>query len=197
MRAFDPKKVPKPPGLDEFNWSLTKGPIAIELGCGTGVHPIQFSKEHPNECMIAIEQTQNKFASFEKQLGEHPELNNLFAFRADAIWWCAHNLVPEVKLDKIFILYPNPNPKESQANKRFHNMPFMGFLLSHLRSGGTLTLATNIDEYAQEAKIKFVSNWDLKLASESELDSNHAPRTAFEKKYLDRGERCFNFIFEK
>ncbi|NQY99699.1 MAG: SAM-dependent methyltransferase [Bdellovibrionales bacterium] len=197
MRSFDPKSVPKPPNGQAFDWSATQDPVVLEIGCGNGMHPLQFAKANPTTSVIAIEQTQNKFEAFEKRIAASGPIENLFAIRADAIWWCAHNLNSPACLEQIFLLYPNPNPKESQANKRFHNMPFMGFLLQFLKPGGQLHLASNISAYVEEAKTQFVSTWDLTLREEKLLNSNREPRTAFEKKYLERGETCKNLIFEK
>jgi tRNA (guanine-N7-)-methyltransferase len=196
MRAFDPKSVPKPPGCPQFDWSKCTDHLVFEIGCGNGMHPIAFAKQNPQSTVIAIEQTQNKFQSFEKKLKAQP-MPHLHAIRADALWWCAHNLQMSHFLDEIYLLYPNPYPKQSQANKRFHNMPFMGFLLKHLKVGGRVHVASNLRAYIKEAKTRFVSTWELTLDQEIALDHSFTPRTAFEKKYLERGETCKNLCFLK
>lgn len=197
MRPFRQDTVPKPPDFEPFDWAPCHSKIVLEIGCGNGMHPIQYATRNQDSTVIAIEQTKVKFDAFAKNLALNGRPTNLEAIRADAIWWCAHQLKPPAKLDEIFFLYPNPNPKESQSNKRFHNMPFMGFLLEHLKSKGRLHLASNIEAYTAEAKTQFVSVWDLDLLEARTLPQSFEARTAFEKKYLERGETCTNLIFQK
>lgn len=93
--------------------------------------------------------------------------------------WCAKN-----SLSKIFILYPNPEPHN--ANQRWLNMPFFEFLLSRLKVGGELILATNIADYADEALQKAVDIWQL--PTQKTTVPSDSERTHFEVKYLARGD---------
>lgn len=199
IRRFDKNSIPFREDLI-FDWScVPKGqPISLEIGCGNGEYAIKYAASHPSEFLIAIERTSTKFQAFQKKLnGLEEPAKNLFALQADAIHWAAHNLETGPLLDQIFLLYPNPYPKEKQANLRFANMPFTGFLVRHLRPGGRLVLATNMPFYYEEAKQKFPSNWHLDIHEDRTLNATWPPRTAFERKYMERGEACFNLIFSK
>lgn len=197
-RYFCPEKVPKPPDLDLFDWSLTKGKkIIIEIGCGSGQHAYDRAEEFPEEFIIAIERTRTKFSQFESLLKNKPPLSNLEAIHADALWWAAANLNPQHMIDHIFILYPNPYPKSKNSNLRFVNMPFMGFILKYLKPDGRLSLATNIEPYFNEAVEGFQTHWMLNLVDSKTLPPHFSPRTLFEKKYLKRGDACFQAIFSK
>jgi tRNA G46 methylase TrmB len=110
-------------------------PLDLEIGCGVGWHPIQYVQKNPARHLIAIEHTRNRFASFERRARSHAEIKNLTPVHADAIEWVTHALAPE-SVDRIFLLYPNPYPKRSDLNKRWHAMPFMGRLLGVLKMGG-------------------------------------------------------------
>lgn len=198
IRPFDRAKIPRllePP----FDWSQTRGlSVALEIGCGNGEHAIKFAQTHPQIFLIAIERTTNKFQSFTKKLKKmDPPPPNLVGYHADAIHWCAHNLGNGPKLSQIFLLYPNPYPKEKQANLRFANMPFMGFLLKHLKTGGQVTLATNIYEHYLEAHTNFSELWGLETLQGEPISPTAEPRTAFERKYLERGETCYNLVLKK
>ena len=80
-------------------------------------------------------------------------------------------------------------------------MPFMHHVLETLKKKGKLTMATNIKFYAAEAEAYFTQEWGLKLVTKqvySSIDEcPFEPRTHFEKKYLERGETCWNLVFEK
>lgn len=76
-------------------------------------------------------------------------------------------------------------------------MPFMAVLKQRLIPGGELILATNIEHYADEAQEQMTSEWKFILTSRSLVSNQSSPRTHFEKKYLERGERCWNLTFVK
>jgi tRNA G46 methylase TrmB len=166
-----------------------------------GFHPLRYARENPRRQLVAFERTAEKFAKFQRRLAHHDPLPNLIPIHGDAIPWITHAVAP-ASVDRYFILYPNPYPKESQRNLRFHYMPFFSVIVETLRRGGALTLATNMDFYRREAGEKITGDWGLRLVSEERvtegsLRPDSGPRTHFEKKYLARGEACWNLVFAK
>lgn len=196
MRAFRADKIPKtnvPLIRSEF---LMKN-LDLEIGAGQGLHAIQYCLSHPDRHLIALERTQNKFWAFRARLSGHPRLSNLSALRTDAQAFVAHRIPPH-SLENVFLLYPNPYPKAKQANLRWHRSPFMHFLSTRMKAKGRLHLATNLKWYADEAESWLTGNSDLfRLSQRSEIQPGTLPRTHFEKKYLERGETCFDLIFER
>ncbi len=189
--AVEPPLVhtPLPPSF------LDGSPLDLEIGCGVGWHSIQYANAHPGRRLIAIEHTREKFLSFQRRALSHPALaTRLLPVHADAIRWITHMIEP-CSLDAIFILYPNPEPKA--ANQRWFRMPFFHQLLGTLKPGATIHLATNVAAYALEAEQYAANAWNLKLENRNELTSSLTPRTHFEKKYLARGETCFDLTFSK
>ncbi len=186
VRPFQKHLVSAP---HEFVRAPSVSPLDLEIGCGVGWHPIAYAGAHPERALIAIEHTREKFEKFRHRAEQHA-LANLFPVHADAVRYVTHAIEPAT-LDRVFLLYPNPEPRAE--NKRWFRMPFFGELLTKLKSGGTIELATNIESYAEEAKV-YGNYWNLNLRSESH--PQHA-RTHFEKKYLERGETCFDLIFQK
>lgn len=173
---------------------MTVPRLAIEIGSGVGWHAIQYSKAHPDTMMVAIEKTANKFEKLDRRRKNHPELTNLFPVHSNAINWISA-YVGSASVDEYFILYPNPYPKDPQ--KRWFGMPFMSYLIETLKPGGQLTLATNIESYYLEAKKYNDGQWGLKIILDSIVSKTEKPRTHFEKKYLERGEACYNLVFQK
>jgi tRNA (guanine-N7-)-methyltransferase len=194
VRIFDRKAVSPPkhvtPWPPAFNESA---PIDLEIGCGVGFHPIQYALKNPERCLIAIEHTREKFLSFQRRAQNH-KLTNLHPVHADAIRYVTNVLKAE-SVDRIFLLYPNPEPQA--ANKRWFRMPFFHELLEKLKPGGTIELATNIQAYAEEAKLYATEFWHLECIGQLAIAASAEPRTHFEKKYLARGETCFDVTFLK
>lgn len=188
VRQFDESAITAPRALVK---PRAHEHLDLEIGCGVGWHPIQYAKENPGRHLVAIEQTREKFQSFARRAQKHA-LANLTPVHADAVRWVTHALTPQ-SLERIFILYPNPEPRAS--NRRWVRMPFFAKLLEALKPGGTLTLATNIEAYAQEAAEYALHFWQLETLGPQPYAG--PARTHFEKKYLERGETCFNVTFRK
>jgi tRNA G46 methylase TrmB len=196
MRRFKNPFAGRPENSEFRQKKLPTQKLVVEIGCGVGLHPIQYAKSNPDAFIIAIEKTREKFLKFKGRLENHPELGNIYPVHASALHWIPQNILQE-EVDQYFILYPNPYPKEKQKNKRFMHMPFMDYLLKTLKPGGLLEMATNKEFYYLEARNAMQNEWGMQLVSDMLVAKNTAPRTHFEKKYLLRGEHCYNMLFRK
>lgn len=183
--------APKP---KDFRVLPVPDPLDVEIGCGVGFHPIRYCLENPNRTLWAFERTEEKFQKFFRRLERHPQIKNLQAIRGDGVLWMAHLQLSQ-KVDRIFLLYPNPCPKNSQKNLRFHNMDLFHYVLEALKIGGTVTMATNEAFYREEALSVMRERWGLELISD--LPWEGKPRTHFEKKYLARSQSCWNLEWKK
>lgn len=192
MRKFDATKIPKPEKATLLPKNYNN--LDIEIGCGVGFHPIDYAKNNPDRLLVAIEKTQEKFDKFLGRLEKHPQIQNIVPIHTNAIWLIAHEVKPQ-SVDRYFILYPNPYPKDPQ--KRFFQMPFMSFLVETLKPGGTITLATNEKYYFEESLENAEKVFALKVLESGALKTDSKPRTHFEKKYLERGETCYNLVLMK
>ncbi len=170
---------------------ISPEPICVEIGAGKGKHALLFSSQHPENKLIAIERTREKYVAMQKQHALEGQ-SNLQAIHADAMPWIVHALLP-AQVQQFFILYPNPEPHNPA--QRWLNMPFFEFLLSRLQIGGTVTLASNIPEYIAEAEQQLIEVWKLPFIKE--LIPTTSARTHFEIKYLERGELCQQLIITK
>ncbi|WP_297426179.1 SAM-dependent methyltransferase [uncultured Acinetobacter sp.] len=187
IRQFQAQRMRAPRDFQAINNS----PICVEIGAGKGKHALLFSQANPDRTLIAIERTREKFLAMQKQHqieGQH----NLTPVHADALPWVVHALFPR-QVEDFFILYPNPEPHNPA--QRWLNMPFFEYLLSRLKTGGQITLASNIPEYIQEAQQQLIDVWKLPFVKEK-IASTSA-RTHFEVKYLQRGELCQQLIITK
>lgn len=197
MRAFQYKDIPRPELSIQIHQMLKLDSIDLEIGAGRGLHAVRYCEANPERPLLAIERTHNKFSALQGRKENHPLLKCLVPLQADAISVIAH-FVRSNQLARIFLLYPNPNIKRKHAHLRWHNSPFMEVLHEKLKRGGTLTLATNFEWYAEEAKTQMTEQWGFELLSHQKLNQESIrPRTHFEKKYLARGEICHDLVFAK
>ena len=56
IRSFTP-----PPEVDYANFVVPKGALDIEIGCGVGLHPIQYQAKNLERTLVAIEHTKEKY----------------------------------------------------------------------------------------------------------------------------------------
>lgn len=187
IRPFQPQYIHAP---RQFT-PIANTPICLEIGAGKGKHACLFAQNHPQQQLFAIERTRDKFQAMQKQ-HQHQQLNNLHPIHADAIAWVVHALYPQ-QVQHIFILYPNPEPHNT--TQRWLNMPFFEYLLSRLMPQATITLASNIPSYIDEAEQQLQQHWQLPY--QREMIPQDSARTHFEIKYLERGEACQQLIISK
>lgn len=187
IRQFQAQRMHAPRDFQ----SISPEPVCVEVGAGKGKHALLFSKNNPDTQLIAIERTREKFLAMQKQHAVEGQ-TNLQTVHADALPWIVHALYPE-QIEQFFILYPNPEPHNPA--QRWVNMPFFEFLLSRLKTGGTITLASNIPAYIEEAEQQAEQLWKLPFIKE--VIAQDSARTHFEIKYLERGELCQQLIITK
>lgn len=192
QRAFQPQKLSAPRDFIIPKIAQNKTlPLVLEIGAGKGKHALHFAKMNPDRTLIAIERTRTKFEAFTK-LAATQNSENLYPIHADAIAWIVHAIAPH-SIARIYILYPNP--EQHNPNQQWLNMPFFEFLLSRLQAGGEIILATNIENYIDNAEIQSEQIWQLPTTrNEVPIGSQ---RTHFEIKYLARGERCWQLNMTK
>lgn len=187
IRQFQAQRMHAPRDFQ----SISPEAVCVEVGAGKGKHALLFSKTHPDTQLIAIERTREKFLAMQKQHALEGQ-TNLRTVHADALPWIVHALYPQ-QVEQFFILYPNPEPHNPA--QRWVNMPFFEFLLSRLKTGGTITLASNIPAYIEEAEQQAEQLWKLPFIKE--VIAQDSARTHFEIKYLERGELCQQLIITK
>ena len=187
IRQFQAQRMHAPRDFQAIENHL----ICVEIGAGKGKHALLFSEQNPDLKLIAIERTREKFLAMQKQHQLEGQ-SNLTPMHADVLPWVVHALFPQ-QVQQFFILYLNPEPHNPA--QRWLNMPFFEFLISRLASNGTVTLASNIPEYIEEAEQQLQKIWHLPY--EKQIIASDSARTHFEVKYLERGELCQQLIISK
>jgi tRNA G46 methylase TrmB len=200
MRQIDLRKIPRPDfEFSEFqHWRKSELNFVIEIGCGVGRHPLTWAAAHPNEQILAIERTHEKFTKFKTRLENHRtkypgQYQNIWAAHAEASVLLPH-LLSENSVSQFFHLYPNPEPKAK--NRRLAHNPLLPFIFKTLLPNGCLTVASNIKSYIDELRSTSAEIGFIEFSS-GPISFSTPPRSHFEKKYLARGETCYEIILQK
>ncbi|WP_100644369.1 tRNA (guanine(46)-N(7))-methyltransferase TrmB [Alteromonas facilis] len=181
------RHVPHQHTVEAFNQCLEwlgdfAGDIIFDSCCGVGESTAHIARHNPHAKVIGIDKSALR-------LGKHQHYgdnaDNYIVVRADVsdFWYLARQ--QGIKLAKHCLYYPNPYPKPSQVQKRWHASPampdFMGL-------GGTLYVRSNWDLLVKEFQIA-LSLYGVDSTIEQLPCEN--PITPFERKYFASGQICW------
>ena len=125
--------------------SLRNGYAAVELevGSGNGEFIIQLAQANPNKLYIACEPFINGVASLLKLIHEN-KVTNIRIFVDDARLLLSK--MPDVYLEQIYVICPDPWPKRKQQKRRLINEEFLKLL--HQKTQQGLLVVTDHKDYA-------------------------------------------------
>lgn len=116
-------------------------PVVLDAGCGNAISTTSLAERFPDCEVLGIDRSAAR-------LGRIPPLpENAHVVRAELgdFWRLAHRA--GWRLERQYLLYPNPWPKPAQLRRRWHAHPVWPHLLA---LGGVLELRTNFALYAEE-----------------------------------------------
>ncbi|MDP2599460.1 MAG: tRNA (guanosine(46)-N7)-methyltransferase TrmB [Deltaproteobacteria bacterium] len=163
----------------------------LEIGPGNGDFLLTLAAQNPLKKIAAIEVREKRFQKIVKRL-EKSGVQNV-----TLIWGNAKVILPHyfknTRLEKIYILFPDPWPKRRHQFHRLLDEEFLPALAGFLKSGGKLILATDSKEY---------SDWIQKTArkitflSEAPFERDFC-ETFFEKVWKKEGKSIHYFCFSR
>jgi len=136
------------------NFPADNKKLIFEIGFGYGEHTIHQALLNKNFNVVACETYINGVLSLLDKI-ETEKVDNIRIFNGDARLLLEK--IPNNSIDKIFILFPDPWPKNRQIKKRIISESFLQLIQSKLKDGGTLFFASDILDYVE---------WTCKLAKE-------------------------------
>lgn len=165
-------------------------PINIEIGFGMGEALFEMAKNKPDEFFIGIEVHLPGVAALLTKLKNEP-LNNLKIYHHDALE-ILQNHVPNHCIDKIFLFFPDPWPKNRHHKRRIVQPVFIELIHKKLKDNGYFYAATDIEDYAiRITKIASAGNFILTDAP------NLRPSTKFENRGIQAGRKIWDLVFIK
>lgn len=159
--------------------------LILDAGCGVAHSTIQIARGHPGSWVIGVDQSEDRLAR-RKPYPAALMPANMVLVRADLVDFWRLLVERGLRLQKHYILYPNPWPKIGHLGRRWHAHAVFPFIPA---LGGTLELRTNWQVYAQE----FARALSLAVEREVVWDVFHSdePLSPFERKYRDSGQTLY------
>lgn len=116
-------------------------PRILDSFCGTGDSTRRLARAHPQRLVIGVDKSARRLAAHGAVEGGYLLLHA----DCEAVWRALAD--SGERLDRHYLLYPNPWPKAAQLGRRVHGHPAFPLLLT---LGGELELRSNWRLYAEE-----------------------------------------------
>lgn len=159
-------------------------PVELDVGCGYG----RFSRAHalanPRIRLLGIEQDDARVARSDV-LARKSGIANL-AYLIGEARYALEYCIPENSISAIFILFPDPWPKDRHARNRIFRKPVVDLLFRLLIPGGFLHAATDNEPYFRQ--MQSVMADDLRFQSVPAYRRSKDEQTDFEQKFLSQGK---------
>ena len=165
-------------------------PLILDSCCGVGESSIALARAFPDHYVIGVDQSAARLArNIDAKEGGLPD--NLDLVRADLVdyWRLMHGA--GLRLDRHYLLYPNPWPKIGHLARRWHGHPVLPVML---QLGGILECRSNWRIYVEE--FCFAVSHCLGRDTVCEAYEPAALLTPFERKYLESGHPLYRVIVE-
>lgn len=186
------------PSIYKGKWNKlfnNNNPLYIELGMGKGDFIINNALKYPNINFIGIEKYDSVIVRAIQKSNEL-ELNNLKLLRLDVI---NINDVFDKEIDKIYLNFSDPWPKERHAKRRLTSNIFLDKYSKIFKSDYIIEMKTdniNLFDYSIES----LSNYGydiLYLTNDLHNENIDNIETEYEHKFSSNGVKINKFVAKK
>ncbi len=178
----------------EFKKNWQQQPLIIDSCCGTGQSSMRLANSHPDSFILGVDKSLARLAVGERQLEQiTAPPDNLLLLRADLIDLYRLAAADGINLSKHFIYYPNPWPKSSHLQRRWHASAVFKHMLA---LGGQIEIRSNWQVYLEEFQAALsVLNIDSTVQAiqfdHRNSDNDDAFVSNFERKYAQSGQQLW------
>jgi tRNA (guanine-N7-)-methyltransferase len=173
-----------------------QAPRVLEIGFGMGATTAEIAAARPGDDFIGVEVHEPGVGALLKLIGEQG-LGNIRILQHDAVEVLEHKIAPD-SLDGVHIYFPDPWHKARHHKRRLIQPKFVALLVSRMKPGGYIHLATDWQNYAEQ----MLEVLSAEPALENTADG-YAPRpdfrpvTKFERRGLRLGHGVWDLMFRR
>jgi tRNA (guanine-N7-)-methyltransferase len=175
----------------EFQFK-NNNPIVLELACGRGDYTIGFARKYPDKNFVGVDIKGARIWTG-SQIAEEENLNNVAFLRVHI--QNLDNFFEKDEVDEIWLIHPDPRPKDSDEHRRLTHPRFLELYRSILKSGSWIHLKTDntgLFEYSIESIKEFKYTSDIQytfdLHGSNYLKDHLGIETRYERMSLEEGE---------
>ena len=170
-----------------------KNDIILEFGCGRGEYTVGLAEQFPEKNFLGMDLKGERIWYGANYATEH-DLQNVRFLRMRGERMEDHIGVGEIA--EIWLPFPGPRPKKSEANRRLTHPNFLERYKKLLKPGGFVHLKTD-SEFGYSYSLQMLSErGDIEILAQTDdlynspyLDDHYGVQTHFEKKFLKEGKK--------
>ena len=172
--------------------------IVLDIGFGNGTALATMARAHPENNYLAVEVYRPGIGQLLLQIEQH-QLRNIRIIEADICDLLKTGIAAN-RINTVNIFFPDPWPKLRHRKRRLIQADFIRQLLPKIVPGGTLHLATDWRNYAEQM-MRLLS--DIPELSNTAGQGQFAPRladrppTKFECRGLKLGYGVYDLLFTR
>lgn len=166
---------------------LPDGPIWLEIGFGGGEHLVGQALANPDVTFIGCEPYLNGVTMLLGKM-RREAVQNVLVHPGDAR--DLMDVLPQGRIDKAFLLYPDPWPKSRHHRRRFVTPEHLNPLHKVLKPGAEFRIATDIPDYVRQAMLEVPAagfTWTANGPADWRDPWSDWVRTRYEQKALREG----------
>ena len=164
----------------------------LEIGFGNGEYTVQYAEAHHDVMLYGVEISQSCVLKCARRAAG---LHNLRIINTDARYML-RELFRDESLERIFMQFPCPWSKNTDAHKRVTAKDFADGLAAVLRIGGVFEVLTDDEAYSLEVK-NVLSRHEALTLSGYEVNPEREITTKYERKWLEEGKNIYRVTFTK
>jgi len=177
-----------------INWEQEFGntsPIRVEIGFGNGGALRWCAQQNPECNFVGFELPKECIIRASSRI-KKDGLKNIRLIRGDARYLLREMFAPQ-SVEKVFMQFPMPWPKEKHAKHRVYSPSFAKTLSHVIQIGGRFELVTDQDWYAKETIAVLAKDPAFQLDA-LEINPSREFRTRYEEKWLKEGRQTFKVV---
>jgi tRNA (guanine-N7-)-methyltransferase len=166
----------------------------LEIGFGGGEHMAHQAALHADVTVFGAEAFLNGVAKALAHL-EEKQVSNCLVHYGDAR--ALLEALPEKSFERIYLLYPDPWPKERQKRRRFVNAQNLAHFHRLLKDDGTFLFASDIPDYVDWTREHVAHHGGFAEQGDATQPFEHWTRTRYETKAIREGRIPAYLTFTK
>ena len=166
----------------------------LEIGFGGGEHLAHQAALNPDVSFLGAEAYLNGVAKLLTHL-DATKVQNVRIFYGDAR--ALLEALPDQSMERLYLLYPDPWPKERQKKRRFVNADTLAQFHRILQRGGQFLFASDIPDYVEWTKGHVGQFGKFALAGDPTQPFENWIRTRYESKAVREGRLSAYLSFTK
>ena len=171
-------------------------PRILEIGFGMGETTARTAAQHPEIDYLGTEVHTPGVGSLLNRIVELG-LANVRVIQHDAVE-VLRDMIAPAAFDGVHVFFPDPWPKKRHHKRRLIQPPFVALLVSRMKRGAYVHVATDWEDYAQQ--IMEVFSAEPRLANTADGFAprpDYRPLTKFESRGLRLGHRVWDVVFRR